>query len=423
MRPLDDTTPCLTGLGLVTGLGFSVETNREALRDGRTAVREVGGAPVAASHAAIVEEPLLRVEVPASLEAQIKFLNGGGLLAVDAASEACREADWKAEDPEPERRGLWLSQMDAWDWTCIDLRDGVAAATDDFKQPLEAEALNASCSRRVRPFFILDSLKNNAFSFLANLFDLQGANTATAGFDNPTLALLDLAVRSLERGSLDRALFVGAGRIVSEVARHDLVLHGLARSGDASGYLPLDANGVGVAPGEAAAAFTLEARGRCQAPIAAVLGFGAATGAPLEDAPAPTAQTLAAAIRGALSSAEAKAGDLAAVVLPAYGLPEADRAQLDALDLLPVLADVPAVSWRGAVGHTALAADAVDVVMAADALRTGRLPGTIGLTTPLSDAGRPIVGPEGCDLGSGGVLVVSAGLRGQAAAVVLGPAS
>lgn len=422
MRPVDDTTPCLTGLGLVTGLGFGVATNREALGAGQTAVRPVGGAPVAADVAARVEEPLVRAGVPEGLEAQLKFLNGSGLLAVEAATEACGESRWRANDPEPERRGLWLSQVDAWDWSCPELREAFAIATEDFTRPLEAAALNASCARRVKPFFILDSLKNNAFSFLANLFELQGANTATAGFDAPTLGLLDLAARALVRADLDRALVVGAGRITSDVARLDLVLHALRQPAGEPGYRPLDAAGAGLVPGEAAAALTLETRARCASPLAALLGFGASTGAPLEGHLAPTTETLALAIQTALEGAGVEAGDLAAVVLPAYGLPAVDRAQLAALASLPVLDSVPAVCWRGAVGHTALAADAVDVVLAADALRTGHLPGTVGLETPLPDAGRPLPGPEGVELGAPGMLVVSAGLRGQAAAAVLGAA-
>ena len=426
MRQVHDSTPCLTGLGLVTGLGFGVTVNREALLAGDTAIGRVADGVAETSLAARVDEPYLRVEVPGSLESQLKFLNGSGLLAVEAAIEACGVAGWQADDPEPERRGLWLSQMDAWDWSCVELREGVAAATDDFKLPLEAAALNASCSRRVKPFFILDSLKNNAFSFLANLFDLQGANTATAGFDAATLGLLDLAARSLVRGDLDRAMVTGAGRIAADVARHDLVLHGLARPSDDPGYRPFDVDGVGLVPGEAAAAVTVETRDRCASPIAALLGFGTATGEPLAGVLAPTAETLAAAIDEALEEAQVRAGDLAAVVLPAYGIPEADRAQLAALAAASAFAvvfdGVPAVCWRGAVGHTALASDLVDLVLAADGLRTGRLAGTIGLRTPLADAGRPIAGAAGVEVGSGGVLIVSAGLRGQASAAVLGRA-
>ncbi len=421
MKKIHDDTPCLTGLGLVTGLGFGVEAHRAPLAAGRSAIHAVDAGAAATSLAACVEEPYLRAEVPAHLETQLKFLNGSGLLAVEASCEACRAAGWRADDPDPERRGLWLSQMDAWDWSCIELREAYDEATDAFTKPLAADALNASCSRRVKPFFILESLKNNAFSFLANLFDLQGANTATAGFDTSTLGLLDMAGRALLRGDLDRALVTGAGRIAAGVARHDLVLHGLARPSDEPGYRPLDAGGVGLVPGDGAAAVTLESRGRCASPLAALLGFGAATGEPLDGFLAPTAETLAAAIQAALEEAEVQAGDLGAIVLPAFGLPAVDAAQLAALASCPALAGVPALSWRGAVGHTALASDLVDLVLAADALRTGRLPGTVGLVTPLESAGRPVP-VDGVDAETGGVLLVSAGLRGQAAALVLGRA-
>lgn len=421
MRRAEDDTPVLTGVGVVTGLGFGVAANQAALAAGRTAVRAAPGEePVAR-----VEPPYLRAAVPEEMETQVKFLNGAGLLAVEASIEACGAAGWRGDDEAPERRGLWLSQMDAWDWSCIALRDAFVDATESFSSPLDGEALNTSATRRVKPFFMLESLKNNAFSFLAGLFDLRGPNTGTAGFDTTSLVLLDLAARAVARGDLERALVVGAGRITEDVARLDVVLHGLARpAGRGGAYRPLEAGGTGVAPGEGAAALCLEtlegARARGVRPLATLLGSGAATGDPLPGVPAPTAATLHDSIETALEAAAAGPGDVLAALLPGYGLAEADRAQLEALGGCRALDGVPALVWRGATGHTALACDLVDVALAADALRAGRLPGTPGLATPLDVGGRPIAGSALAADGRG-VLVVSAGFGGQAAAVVLGP--
>jgi len=69
---------------------------------------------------------------------------------------------------------------------------------------------------------------------------------------------------------------------------------------------------------------------------------------------------------------------------------------------------VPIVRWKGALGHTALAADTIELALAAEALRRGALPGApadaSGRTTPRA------------------VLVLTAGLLGQTGAVVLATA-
>jgi len=111
-------------------------------------------------------------------------------------------------------------------------------------------------------------------------------------------------------------------------------------------------------------------------------------------------------------------GDLAAVVLPAYGLPEIDRALLEVLGDVPVLDGVPAVSWRGATGHTALADDLVSLAIAASGLAAGRMPPTVGVREPIHLAGRPIPRAP-FDVSEPGVLVVGAGLWGRGTALVV----
>jgi 3-oxoacyl-(acyl-carrier-protein) synthase len=275
----------------------------------------------------------------------VKFLNGAGELATQAAHDAWRDA--AAEDAaSPEASGLWLSQMDTWDWPCVDFQTAVRDATDDLTKPLEAEALNRSSVRRTKPFFLLDSLKNNAFSFVTRWWSLRGANTGVAGFAGPTLGLLDLAARAIARGDQERALVVAAARAANGVLRRDLVLHGLSRPSGDPASRPLDTRGTGCVLGEAAAALTVERQETASARGAEVratfLGYAGATGEPLAEMQlAPRAETLRAAAAGALDRAAIEAGDLLGVVLPALGLPEADAAMLAALDDLPAAAGAP----------------------------------------------------------------------------------
>lgn len=126
--------------------------------------------------------------------------------------------------------------------------------------------------------------------------------------------------------------------------------------------------------------------------------------------------TLRNAAEGALTMAEAE--DLLGVVVPACGLPEADAAMLDAVASIPTTAGVPIVAWRGATGHSGLASELAEVVLSIEAVRAGRLPGTAGLVAPLSVPDHPL--PTKATEGPGrAVLVLSAGLQGEASAVVV----
>ena len=323
---------------------------------------------------------------------------------------------WSSAASDGGRQGLWLAQMDAFDWSCVEMRPAFALATEGFAKPLEAEALNRAAARYVKPFFLLESLKNNAFSFLANLFDLRGPNTSVSGYAGPSVVLLDLAARALLRDDLDRALVVGAGRAASAVARNDEALLGLRRAGPTPLPGPFDARGVGLAPGEAAAALCLgRPDGRTGADL--LLAAVEASGAPRDDLPAPRGETARRAAAEALASARVGPEDLAFVVAPSLGVPDADRDVLEALASLPAVSGAPVVSWSGALGRLALADGLAEVVVALAALRRGAVPGTVGCREPLSVRARVALAPF--EPRGKAALVLSSGRHGEVSAAVV----
>lgn len=369
----------ITGAGVVTALGYGLDASYEKLRAGESALRPTQDADTgaAASPAAILEEPLLRAEVPREMMAEIKFLNGAGELAVEATIEAMGAAALP-EDVVPEMRGLYLSQMDSGDWSCSEFRPAVVAATEGLEKPLLGEALNEAAhrGRKTKPHFMLESLKNNAFSFLATMFGLRGANTSVAGFAGATQQAIDMGVRALARGGVDAAVVCGAARPTSGMARAEMKALHLA-----------------IPPGDGAATLVMErhaqADERGAKPMAVVLGLGAHTQRPAkEEWTVPTPALLAAA-SAALEQAGVEAGDLTGIVLP----PIATQDLPDALASLPATRDVPLLRWQDQTGFLALAGDAADVAFAACALRDGQ---------------------------HRALLVLSGGLLGQAGAVVLG---
>jgi 3-oxoacyl-[acyl-carrier-protein] synthase II len=275
VRALRDDDTVITGLGLVTPLGFGVETVAAALAAGRCAGTEVGheGDPDDTRTAAMVEEPWLREPIPDEHAAQAKFLTASGQMAVTAVREALKQAALPARAVPDHRRGLYLAQMD---WMAIeytDFRPVFFEATDGFTKPFTAEGLNTATLRKLNPFYLLDTLNNNAYSFVTALLDWMGPGTSLSGPAGPGLLAVSMAARAIRRGDADAMLAVGAGRWSLPIARLEIARRNAAL-----------AESQHIVPGEGAAAVVLEplgaARARGADSHAVVVGSGSGYSAP-----------------------------------------------------------------------------------------------------------------------------------------------
>lgn len=379
MRSSDDDV-LIVGAGLRTAAGSNLAAVRGLWERNERLVPQASTAAGRLDQAAVAREPLFEVELERELEAQVKFLNGSGRMAIQAAHEAMAGLGALSSLPS-ERRSLYLAQMDSYDWDAPELRPGVLAATESGARALTDESLNRAAVRKVKPFFLLESLKNNAFAFLSTWLDLRGPNTGVAGYGGDSAPLLELALRGLARGRSDQVLFVAAARPTSPVGRLERAQHpGLARA---------------AAPGDGAAALTFVRRSSAHAlslvPWARVGGIGLATGRARAEGDVDD-DAVERAARLALEESGISAGALTACFAPAAAGPGLARAGLK---------DAPLHDSAERLGDTTLAQLGVDLALAADALRR---------------AGRaPLAAP-------GPLLVVEPGWLQQAAAVVLIPA-
>lgn len=367
--------PVITGTGVVTALGFSVLSNFEALRENVTGVREA--AEHGLTRAAVVREPRLRVSVPKEQESQLKFLSPSSRLAVNAVSEAVATAGATGLDLDaidPARKSLYLAQVDSHDWDCHEFREGFLAADAVGEAPKDMAQLNKQASRRTKPFFLLESLKNNVYSFVASWLGMMGPNTAVAGTSHAGLPAIDVALRAVQRGDVDATLVLGASMLTNPVARFELGARSMEREG-----------GAPVQPGDGAGALLIEPAHRVEArgqrPLGRILGCAAAMGTPEDGGPS------AATLRGAVEDALAQSGrtSIELVIVPALAGP-AHKALVG----MPVFKGGNAVAWRPLTGHLAAASEPVEVAMACAAL------------------------PEGH-----AALIVSTGFYGQAGAIVV----
>lgn len=271
----------ITGIGITSALGYGAPQTANAWRRGKSGVSPAEDSGVGAAH---IEAPHMRLEVPRQLASQTKFLSPSSAFAAHAAHEALGQAGFEPVEraglPEHadntgttgRRKGFWLAQIDSHDWACKDFMPGMHALAD--RAAADAKETNTMLARRSLPYLLLPGIKNNAFSFLATWYDLQGPNTSLAGLSGTGAQALELAFRSVQREQVDMALVVATGMLSNPVARLEWPRHHAAAA-------PV--------PGDGAVAFVLESRARAadrgQAQLARLLAIRGGTSA--ESAPLP----------------------------------------------------------------------------------------------------------------------------------------
>lgn len=228
------------------------------------------------------------------------------------------------------------------------------------------------------------------------------------------------AARAVARGDVDLALAGGHDSMLHPVGYLSFVVLGALSP---TGCRPFDRARDGFLIGEGAAMLVLareaDARAAGLPVLARVLGAGTSVDAWAVTAPHPEGHGAALAMTRALRDAGLGAGDVDYVNAHGTGTPVGDRAE--ALAVRRVLGDVPVSSCKGAVGHTIAAAGAVEAALCVDALRSGVVPGTVGLVDP--DPELPIhVLREPTALHPRVLVSNSFGFGGQNCALVLGVA-
>ncbi|MEO1270852.1 MAG: beta-ketoacyl synthase N-terminal-like domain-containing protein, partial [Myxococcota bacterium] len=242
-------------------------------------------------------------------------------------------------------------------------------------QPLDGDALDAwttALSDAVTPPLTanrtMGRLGEITASRVAREFGLGGPSYTVSGEECSGLVGLDVAVRALQRGDLDRAL-VGAVDLPGEFRAQ--LASGLVRPTSAEGQArPFDRAASGTVYGDGAVAMVLkrleDAERDGDSVYAVVRGIGLATGGEAT-ALAPTAEAQAQSMERALADAAVDAATIGLVEAHGSAVPMEDQTEAQALTRVwggqegaaPVLGSV-----KADVGHTGAAAGLVSAVKA-----------------------------------------------------------
>ena len=207
-------------------------------------------------------------------------------------------------------------------------------ATAGTWQNIDYAKLNSTALNKVNPFFLLESLSNNLFSFLTAFFEFMGPNTSIASLSPCGGYALELASRSIKLDKADIALAVGCGNWITEIPLYELESLGIlskCTSGIHS-FRPFNRQRDGFIPGEGGAALLLEAADIAHQRGAKILGKvkGCANYSEFSDntgfsVPAKVCQR---SIELALRDAECEIKDLASINPHGSGTQQGDRSEL-----------------------------------------------------------------------------------------------
>ena len=245
--------------------------------------------------------------------------------------------------------------------------------------------------RRVSPFLIPMLMANGGAGMTAIEFGIKGpcfsvASACASGSDGIGTALM-----MLRTGMIDAALAGAAESTITStgVAAFDRVGAMSRRNDDYSMTpQPFDKNRDGLVMGEGAAVLVLEressAKARGAAIFAELAGYGATADAFHVTAPHEYGQGGAAAIRMALSSAEANIEDVGYINAHGTGTLLNDQSETRAIKASfgELAYKIPVSSTKSMTGHMMGATGALEAIFCVQAIREGILPPTINYRTP-----------------------------------------
>ncbi len=419
----------VTGMGLMTPLGIGVEENWENVKALKTGIGHYpwDGVPGFLQYLGRVGEFEMKTEIPHVLSGQMRFLNRASLLGFAAAREAVSLSGMNVRDIAPRRRALYIASGDTTKAGYESLYPAVKDGTHGEWQEMNFETLNQSTLEKANPFYLLELLSNNLFSYLSAFYEFMGPNTTLASHSPNGGSALELACRNIQQGTADIAIAVGCGNWITEIPLFEMEGLGIlsrCRFGIHS-YKPFDRKRDGFIPGEGGAALVLEAleaaEQRGARVWAKIKGFGNCVEFSIDQSITVPPQVNTRSTTLALEAAGCDLSDLAYICPHGSGSKKGDRSELNSIRRVwgPRSQDIPICGMKSYTGHLGAASDVAEVILGIKSTADRMVPATLNFEEADPDfTDLRIKGtPQYCDRHH--FLSVSYGMGGQSSSVVV----
>ncbi|GGC34770.1 beta-ketoacyl-ACP synthase II [Siccirubricoccus deserti] len=409
----------VTGIGLVTPLGFGVAESWAGLLAGRSGIRRISRFPTEHLRTTIAGEVTLPEEMgrePFTSPERVER------MAALAAEEAVAGAGIGAPGRFPGPLFLGMPPVEVeWPQRLVFARQAEAGAALRYSDLIAAasgqQALFENC------------LFGGIGERLADRFGTSGAPISLTTACATGASSIQLGVEAIQRGEAQAALCIGAeGSVQPEALIRFSLLSALSTRNDEPprASRPFEKTREGFVMSEGAAALVLEslesARARGATVLGLILGAGERADSFHRTRSNPDGGAIIGAMRAAITDAGLEPGQIDYVNAHGTGTPENDK--METLGMRAVFGDSPPPisSNKSMIGHTLSAAGAIEAVFSLLTIRDQRLPPTINHEAPDPAIPLDVVPNVARDAKVARVLSNSFGFGGQNVCLVVGAA-
>jgi 3-oxoacyl-[acyl-carrier-protein] synthase II len=365
----------VTGMGVITPIGLTVETYWESLLAGRSGAGTITRFDASQYPTRIACEvkdfdPLTVVD-----KKEARRLDRAQLLALGATREAVVSAGLDFDRLDRERCGVVIGS-------------GIGGI-DTFEN--QHRLLMTQGPGRVSPFFIPMMIIDMSAGMVSLHYGLKGPNYATVSACASSAHAITDAARLIERGDADLMITGGAEATITPASLAGFCsARAMSTRNDEpeKASRPFDANRDGFVMGEGAGILILEslehATKRGAPVLCEILGAGMSADAYHITAPAPQGEGAARSMRAALKDAGIGTSDVDYVNTHGTATDLGDISETEAIrSVFGGHADrLITNSTKSMVGHLLGAAGGVEMIACVKSLQTGKIHPTINLETP-----------------------------------------
>ncbi len=371
----------ITGMGVVTPLGNTIESTWQGLMEGRSGIDEITSYDASNFSTRFCGEIKDLDMTPYMSSKDCRKFDPFIQYGVAATAQAIEQSGFLQTDYDKNRVGIIMGA-------------GIGGMTIIEKN---AQALFKSGPRRISPFFVPGSIINMVSGQISIQYGFTGPNLAIVTACTSGLHSIGLAARTIAYGDADYMIAGGA-----EKASTPLSMGGfssskaLSRRNDAprEASRPWDRDRDGFVLSDGAGVLVLEeyqaAKSRNATILAEISGFGMSGDAYHMTSPPADGAGAALAMQNALNDAELNTDDIAYINAHGTSTQMGDLAETVAIK--NVFGDhssrLMVSSTKSMTGHMLGAAGAVETIFCIKALQDQIVPPTINLEHP----------DEGCDL-------------------------
>ncbi|WP_258062221.1 beta-ketoacyl synthase [Arthrobacter sp. B0490] len=394
----------VTGMGAMTPLGGTVARTWDGLLEGRSGIAALD--QPWAQELPVRLAGLVLADPAASLSTrEFRRMDRCGHLALVASREAWDQAGRPAVEP---------------DRLAVVIGSGYGGLGTVLSQ---VRTLDAGGSRRVSPHTLTQIMVNGPSAWVSIDIGAQGgARTPVSACASGAEAIAQ-GVEMITSGAVDVVVAGGVDACVNELAISGFAqLRALSTSGGdpAAASRPFDRDRNGFVMAEGAGIIVLEREEFARARGAEILGrvAGAAVTSDAGDIVAADQAIQHRVMQKALAAAGLTGSDIDFVHAHATSTPVGDLLEAGAISTV-VGNEVPVTSTKSMTGHLLGGAGTLGAIVTLQALRTGRLPGTINFENPDPEIALNVIDTTTGCAGSTAAITNAFGFGGHSTALVI----